>query len=367
MILDAADEVVYKLGGRHANRSVPSLKSSTSSQPSIVSSGFKDPIDSEADMDDSMMESFRWLEDDDLDLTLDDYHQHVIETATHCSSTPPSSRRPSSRRTMSLGNVPVTKDSRPSVESQAPSSVTKPPFLENPSHYPPLPSQRRRSSASRPLSRHSGGEPPTPPDHFSSTKHYQDPEARLKLRVYLASPQKFDEAIEFGFPSLETYPKPSSRRPSTARNQTWTANAQTFFDDDDDDSASLQKDHDDGDAVSPHNTKFPNTPLETLFHNTRRPSQPKTPSSEMVRPPLWHAQTEPYAHSWAGNREMTLRMTLTRQDLRADESTLYPKGTDPLALDELPPMTERGGDIWVKGEKDGGIFGRLWRRVSRKT
>ena len=364
MILDAADEVVYKLGGRHANRSVPSLKSSTSSQPSIVSSGFENPIDSDVDMDDSMMESFRWLEDDDLDLSLDDYHQHVIETATHCSSTPSSSRRPSFRRTMSLGSLPVTRDSRPSVESQGPYSVPKLHLSESCSQHPPLPSKRRRSSASRPLSRHSGGEPLTPPDHCSSTKHYQDPEARLKLRVYLASPQKFDEAIEFGFPSLETCPKPSSRRPSTARNQTWTANAQTFFDDDD--SASLHKDHDDGEAVSPHNTKFPNTPLETLFYNTRRPSQPKAPSSEMVRPPMWHAQTEPYAHSWAGNREMTLRMTLTRPDLRADESTLYPKGNDPLALDELPPLTE-GGDIWVKGGKDGGIFGRLWRRVSRKT
>ena len=365
MILDAADEVVYRLGGRHANRSVPSLKSSTSSQPSTVSSCFEDPIDSAVDMDDSMMESFRWLEDDDLDLTLDDYHQHVIETATPCPSTPPSSRRPSSRRTMSLGSLSVARDARPSAESESPYSVMKLQFSESFSQYPSLQSKRRRSSTSKPPSRHSGGEPLTPPDHCSSTKHYQDPEARLKLRVYLASPQKFDEAIEFGFPSLDTYPKPSSRRPSVVRNQTWAANAQTFFDDND--SAPLPKDHDDEDAVCPLDTRTRNKALDTQFHSTARLPQPKAPSSEMARPPLWHAQTEPYAHGWAGDREMTLRMTLTRSDLRADESTLYPKGNDPFALDELPPMPEGGGDIWDKGRKDGGIFGRFWRRVNRKT
>ncbi|KAL6869314.1 hypothetical protein ACO1O0_000638 [Amphichorda felina] len=32
--------------------------------------------------------------------------------------------------------------------------------------------------------------------------HYQDPGTRTTLREYVASPQKFDEALEYGFPSL---------------------------------------------------------------------------------------------------------------------------------------------------------------------
>ena len=36
----------------------------------------------------------------------------------------------------------------------------------------------------------------------AAATYYQDPEARMKLRKYLASPQKFDEAVAFGFPSL---------------------------------------------------------------------------------------------------------------------------------------------------------------------
>jgi len=46
--------------------------------------------------------------------------------------------------------------------------------------------------------------------------YYQDPEARLKLRVYLAFPQKFDEAVEFGFPSTAESKGLSKVRPRTA-------------------------------------------------------------------------------------------------------------------------------------------------------
>ena len=83
------------------------------------------------------------------------------------------------------------------------------------------------------------------------------------------------------------------------------------------------------------------------------------------RPRVWHTRTDPYPLALAGNREMTLRMTLTRPDLRADESVLYPRGQDPLALEELPPMAD-AGDLWVKPAKDGGRVRKFWRRVSGK-
>ena len=86
-----------------------------------------------------------------------------------------------------------------------------------------------------------------------SATHYQDPEARLKLRVYLASPQKFDEAIEFGFPSIEgvstiadkenRHPRKISREKNACRSPL-AEKTETFLDDDnislsDDDDASM--------------------------------------------------------------------------------------------------------------------------------
>ena len=73
-----------------------------------------------------------------------------------------------------------------------------------------------------------------------------------------------------------------------------------------------------------------------------------------------------------GAREMTLRMTLTRPDLRADEKALYEPSRgdthDPLALEHLPPS---GGaaDIWdtLPPVKEGGVLKRVWRKVSGKV
>lgn len=61
---------------------------------------------------------------------------------------------------------------------------------------------------------------------------------------------------------------------------------------------------------------------------------------------------------------MTLRMTLTRPDLR-DKEDVGKWGTrkDPLALEELP----RGEVVWDEGKersKGMGVVGRMWRRVS---
>jgi hypothetical protein len=68
---------------------------------------------------------------------------------------------------------------------------------------------------------------------------------------------------------------------------------------------------------------------------------------------------------------MTLRMTLTRPDLRADEEQLYgwqaPK--DPFALEELhltDDMTGSKSPFAVKPKPQGNLVSRLFKRASRK-
>jgi hypothetical protein len=185
IILDAADEALYRLG-RHVNLSSNSLQSMSTS---LTKSSFVLEAEPPAESQDP----FRWLEDDEnLDLTLDDYHTH-IRTAL---PTPlPSTRRPSFRRTLSLNSLALARNSSSSKKSPSSPLTSNPPTPTQSSHRRPL-------SIVPPRSRHASRASISTID--PTAKHYRDPEARLKLRVYLASPQKFDEAIEFGFPSLET-------------------------------------------------------------------------------------------------------------------------------------------------------------------
>ena len=141
-----------------------------------------------------------------------------------------------------------------------------------------------------------------------------------------------------------------------------TADSQTFYDDD---NASLYRDPEEGDTASLPDVDSPDTPLDASFRPSHHLPGSKPGFSDNTRMQMWHMASEPYAHASAGNREMTLRMTLTRPDLRADESVIYPKGADPLALDDLPSVGD-GGDIWDRLQKDDNVMKKLWRRVSRK-
>ena len=350
MILDAADEALHRLGWRQGNRSVPSLQSSSSSRSSfsIDTIELGEPIGA---MDDAMMDSFLSLGgDDDLDLSLDVYHAHLTDTTAI--RTEDSPRRPSFRRNLSLTSLSLIREPRTSFD-KAPSLSGR--------------SSQRSVPTSHGLQRPSSLSRTSYPVFDPSASHYTDPEAKLKLhqlRVYLGSAHKFDEAIKFGFPSLETQNRPSSRRPSIpGRTQIIVPSIQTFYDDD---NMSLCMDHDEVDAVSPPDPESPDTPLEPSFHLQHlRPGSRSTPANAGGAQ-VWRAVSDPYAHSQLGNREMTLRMTLTRPDLRADDSVLYPKGEDPLALRDLPPLTD-GVNPWAKGPKEGGRVKKLWRRISQKN
>lgn len=382
VIPDAADEVFCKFGHQR-NLSVPTLRSSSiSSESSLDSCGFDffsdTDSDTDSDMDESMMDSFRWMdEDEELDLTLDDYHLHMASTTE--SSTKNSSRRPSFRRSLSVTKLPC---GRPSMD-QCPD--------------PPTPTRRKLSTAiphiatqyakpktppkpASPVKVTFPPQPTTPTTHASHTprhmietsaRHYQDPEARLKLRVYLASPQKFDEAIEFGFPALlqakEIHLAPG--RPSLVKHHHHhhhhtapAASPLTWFNDESQPSAVDALDSD-SDTLS-----LPHTPCTPAFRDPHYPSPRPTTSTDRDALLPRKPPAKPYAHVLSGTREMTLRMTLTRPDLRKDDEhpdSIYGDVDNPLAPGQLP-HSGVSGDIWDSLPLREGVVKKLWQKVSRR-
>jgi hypothetical protein len=374
VILDAADEAIYK-ASRRASRNLTPLfdqASSRSTRTSTDSSG--SDSDSTSAMAEAMYESFRWMdeeEDLDLKLVLDDYHANldgfVIPTAN-------SNRRPSFRRTMSITKMPFGRNSLSSIQPRSPK------FEQNTSH-----SRQKSRTLSLIAPKH------VPHDSISSidpnATHYQDPEARLKLRVYLASPQKFDEAIEFGFPSMDGVADGTDKenkapgrlsKDIAGRKSHATERAQSSFLNDD--AASLFED--DASMVEPES---PLTPMGVDLGLRPRGVSPtyvkgsKTSAdfSHLAPKPALVKQPESYAQAMAGSREMTLRMTLTRPDLRADENAIYgwqttttksPLREEPLGLDDLDEKNEVRGplggvDGWSPIEKENGVVKRFWNRV----
>ncbi|KAL8932581.1 MAG: hypothetical protein Q9216_006775 [Gyalolechia sp. 2 TL-2023] len=389
-ILDAADEVLLRVG-RERIGSVPTVPAvgtsySSSSASSVHTLEDEPQPDSAVDMDESILNTFRWMDDDDeLDLSLDDYHSHLATSAEPGSRH--SSRRPSFRKTISLTALPheelhqsLSADRNPRTSSSTPLRRASP----RTSFHRDGPCSRTDYVA--PTYKQM---PSKTTDQ--STKHYQDPEARLKLRVYLASPSRFDEALEFGFPSLESTDQlPHPTRPSISRTYHTEPAPQTFYDSENP-SFLDGFDSDTDDAESLPEMDAPHTPSDAMFfRNTHRLPVSKPPSSEVDRPvtkaggsgranvkQVDHQQQQqqqqqhhhqPYIVS-ACNREMTLRMTLTRPDLRANEDLLYGHyDNDPLALDNLPPPppTADGNDIWDQGKESEGAVRKFWRKVSRR-
>ncbi|KAI9809075.1 MAG: hypothetical protein M1825_002364 [Sarcosagium campestre] len=380
VILDPADEALI----RHSRQDTPSLATldSMSTDSDLSADSSKDrAILNSLDMSDTINESFRWLDEEeelDLSLGLDEYHAHLASNAfvqplpNNGHSRRPSFRRAALYATRTLGRSSTSSGApqRNSRLMQVDQGRPAPKVVA-----PPGPAHDVRDSISA-----------IDPE----AKYYQDPEARLKLRVYLASPQKFDEAIEFGFPSTYSamsgavssqYPSsprspqsPHSPRRPTLDSARSELEAQTFLDD----NASMLEEADD---TSVGDIDLPLTPCES--EPTLRPEQfPSVPGPVFSRQSSEHSSrlrlADSYAHAWAGSREMTLRMTLTRPDLRADESVLYgwqhqSTEDDPLALEELPRTTDSvaepakmgpfgGLDGWAEPERSG-VVKKLWNRV----
>jgi hypothetical protein len=181
----------------------------------------------------------------------------------------------------------------------------------------------------------------------TAATHYKDPDARKKLRQYLASPQKFDEAVEFGFPSQTPSPPMVESDMLKASRSTSSNDAQNFLKQDKITFIDRYDEAESDDTGSDEGLESPVTPgsIDDIFResklygssifagidSTEIPALNFNFDHDIV--PLAEFPLDPLA-----NREMTLRMTLTRADLRANEDELYGwtrKEDDPLALEEL--------------------------------
>ena len=362
---DAAEDVCCQLGPQR-NRSVPSLDLALSSCRSSISSIEEDyPIDSESDMEESILHGFRWMEDDDdLDLALDDYHKHIAPITNV--SKKPTFPRPSFRRNLSLTNLPLASTNFGS-SNKVPLTQPSPQAIKS-ARIPPW-NTPSRTHAADPIPLGTGQK--TVPTMDTSAKHYQDPEARLKLRVYLASPQKFDEAVEFGFPSLdeEEMPIPSLHLPPKYQYPDLGFQNVSY-----DDNHSFFDGSNGGHDASLTESDRPKTPLTPTFGDTkRRPTRkllPKISNDPLPRYRPAYVNDSKFLDPcigtvFPGAREMTLRMTLTRPDLRGDENASTALSADPLALEQLPRMEARC-DIWEKQNGKDGVVKRLWSKMSGK-
>jgi len=343
----------------------------------------------------SAYDSFRWLdEESDLDLhlnnhliPLDDYHANLSESIP----SPTSNRHPSFRRRLSISKIPFGGNYNIRNSLSSPTS---------PIAWAAPPTKGHESKKSRALSllpsvKHSTTAKDGVGGHQDpNATHWQDPDARLKLRVYLASPQKFDEAIEFGFPSLErdsssipVTDNKENRQPLGRRESRDSSRyrhggggshgtATTFLNDDD---GLIFGEEDDISIIDPDS---PKTPLETgdtyssVHHRSftshsnsnshiRFASKGSSSNSGSARgsrersvderdyshlgvsKPILHkrADTDGFLRMGSGegrsgmaymqqpmgsgNREMTLRMTLTRPDLRTDVPPMVPEKDRP--------------------------------------
>lgn len=346
VILDAADEAVYKQYHLSNLQTTPHhrLLSSSRSQPQLNLD--HSLPDEEMDTTQPHLEAFKWLDQpENLDLSLYDYHAAVAETAVKpheasstqasfrslSSSSPSSHRRSLSRRSFSA---------RASCSAINSTSV-------------PVPSAI--------MTNHQRKKTPTISLDPGAT-HYQDPAARMKLRVYLASPQKFDEAIEFGFPSLQQSSAtlaPRSKSDSRSAEET----AGTFYNDDTP-SLSDDEDKDSDDFESPQ------TPSAAAFSSAYvlGPSNDSSLDRSSFRPKVTREIVDSYVHAPVSNREMTLHMTLTRPDLRSPNDLSSPKDINSTPL-EQPPMifTDSPTTFWDSLPDEESKMKKLFRKLKLRT
>ncbi|ORY09468.1 hypothetical protein BCR34DRAFT_371853 [Clohesyomyces aquaticus] len=296
------------------------------------------------------------VEPDDSLLYLDSMSPPLIQQAP-----PPSNFR----RTLSLTSMSF----RHSTSSAPPTS--SPPL----STLAPQPWRPRASSQSQSGRRSS--HTPVAPVFDPEAAYYQDPEARKKLRMYLSSAQKFDEAVEFGFPSLASKTEPTPPRyqlpPITTDARNFSKDMQTFLREDKMSFLETEPDEitPDTDGESVTDVDSPVTPSSTGVSFRYHPTRSNFSSLDSTGLPVVHG----IGARGPLNREMTLRMTLTRPDLRADEDKLYGwqalKGgkDDPFALEELQlsdDMTGAKGAFAVKPKPHGNLVSRLFKRASKK-
>ncbi|KIW07911.1 hypothetical protein, variant [Verruconis gallopava] len=280
---------------------------------------------------------------------------------------------------------------RPSSSLLSPKSQYSGPTLCSPSS-PSFPSHHKRNMSSRTTTMVR----PSIDSTFSvdaAAAYYQDPEARMKVRKYLVSPQKFDEAVAFGFPSMPNRTSTCERDGQrTSRPMTCGHDAYSFWKDDVPPCSDGRhsRESTDGDTASYNDS--PVTPASGDAYMPRvKPygssifaglDNSDLPSLKLRFDGMSDIAERDYDRDSStfdplANREMTLRMTLTRPDLRATDEELYgwvPKEqTDPLALETLhlsDDMTGQNGAFAVKPNsarsRRSGVFKKLLDKVKSR-
>lgn len=405
VILDAADEAVFKLN-QQANRRnrvtavdalTPPHSPARHSMDSQESSKGHPDQSGDRQVPQSFFDSFRWMEEEedlDLRLFLDDYHANLRD------GTQSTKQRPSFRRHMSINKIPFgRRSSVSSIRPETKDAMT----TTSPIHSPTGSvsnglTHKRRKSRTLSLITPKHAAQPSITAFDPAAAHYQDPEARLKLRVYLASPQKFDEAVEFGFPSADALSAVPAvdvddaglpRAQSRLRMADGSSNMRTFLADDDEDDDNVSLNSDQPSLADPDSPKTP----EPFEHKPAGSRHSRFASAGALNGrDLGRRTPEPgfYVQAPAASREMTLRMTLTRPDLRAHEDEIYgwqqkpayqQHSRRPTALASVTAES-RGAYVGIASHKDSmdrfpemehwngvttekGVMRRIWNRVRR--
>jgi len=354
IILDAADESLLRLRQQldrcSDDMSIPPASRSRETVETQSNTFESTSIDTTINTDDGLFSGFRWDDDkDELDLSLDEYHAAIANTVD---SGPSSGKcKPSFRRNISVTSIQFHRNS---------SSFRRPSFS--------VPSASGRISISPSHSRRGStflGPRHRPHASLSSidpaAKHYRDPEARLKLRVYLASPQKFDEALEFGFPSIEQKDKPLCTRPVTSPRLTEDTDGNFSKDDSETlfDNGTCTKDE-----ASVADSDSPHTPQDPGFQSISISDADSFERPGSTRRLVLRKVSESHTHACAARREMTLHMTLTRPDLRTTDGAVITAADEPLHLTTLPFSGEQQS-IWDTLPIESSMVKRFWRRIKK--
>lgn len=252
---------------------------------------------------------------------------------------------------------------------------------------------RRSMNISRRLTNihdRTSSEDSTPP----VTRYYRDPETRMKLREYLASPEGFDEALKFGFPRSTTAPRlqPREERRPPMHHRGMSVGARNFsrrFSNSELLASPITiptsvLTEEDEESDSAEELEEPSTPSINGASHHFSSYRPSSNSSNHSLTSMGQVSLARSARSGsAGDRDMTLRMTLTRPELRAPEEELYGRQQkehlhttvqieelpDPLALEELVLSDDvtglRGAFANVDGREEKPLR-KLWRTLRKR-
>lgn len=316
------------------------------------------------------------------DAFLDEYHEAVVDNTTYTIPSPKPSKGPSVHRPSSIITDP--HNSRSSFDTLRSDNTT--PKARRPwangrtssvtSSLSDL--KRRRTRRKESLDTTSSSSPILPDVHY-----FQDPDTRDLLKTYLTSATKFDEVVEFGFPTdinnspSEEFPQrmtATRRKPHNANND-----AELFLRDGSIPFLSdLEESDEESDPEEVNSTASPT--LSSL-------------SSMDVGPQSATLNFKPWDMGFGGGpgeRQMTLRVTLTRPELRASDKDIYgaqyaahhehnepeewdeaeeATSTDLLALPRLQEFEEGLINLPLSPPAPSGTESRkgksLWRRMSR--